>query len=419
MSIEERPYSVSPDVLAVQETFNEMYDAHIDSYYQMICSQPHEQTSLYISVTNRCNLNCEYCYDKKSQPPFQEPVDMTPELVVSIFKQIKNPLYVFVLGGEPFLNPSAVEAVLDLCPSRVGISTNGYIANERIDQLLKKIVTRSREGRSGMLQFSCDLGGVSHKRHTEKEQQIENTLMHFADICGRHMKIKYTLTNEDIPSIEDISKWYWDRNLFIQYDYADGAYGDGFPSDLSDENMNHVYHFILESLHALFSQWLKNPDNLKIAIRAKVLVQHVFAGTIEQITNESPRLASCNVLGHSYYIGPSGKLYPCHRFKNHRERYGNLGENVLEGIKQFHCDVTPVIRDYCRNCLYRGTCGSFCSAIIYGYGHRSVIGRCKFIGAERDAVLSFLLDEKIRFHPQIDQFLSIIKKFSPFLTIKF
>ncbi|ETR68495.1 MAG: radical SAM domain protein [Candidatus Magnetoglobus multicellularis str. Araruama] len=388
-------------------------DEHIDNYYQMICSHPVESPSLYISVTNRCNLNCEYCYDKKSQPPLQEPVDMEPALVESIFKQINKPAYVFVLGGEPFLNPTAVESILDLCPSRVNISTNGYINNKRINLLLKKFIKRKASGRTGMLQFSCDLGGVSQKRHTEKEQ-IENTLVHFSNICGRHMKIKYTLTNEDIPAIADIAQWYWDRNLFLQFDYADGAYGDGFSVDLSNDNMNCVYEFILESLHQFFSQWLNNPDNLQISIRAKVLVQHVFSGALEQINNQSPRLTSCNVLGHSYYVSPSGKLYPCHRFKNHRESYGNFGENVLEGIKQFHCDVTPTIREYCRNCMYRGLCGSFCSAIIYGYGHQSVIGRCKFIGALRDAVLTFLLDDKIRCHPQIDQFISIINKYSPY-----
>jgi len=413
MSVEDRPYKLPDKVLAIQSILNEMFDLNIDQFYEMICSKPLDNPSLYISVTNRCNLNCEYCYDKKSQPPFQEPVDMDVDLVAKIFKTIKDPDYVFVLGGEPLLNPSAIEAAINHCPSRVGVSTNGHILNENVKKLLHTIARRNIEGKPATLQFSCDLGGISEKRHTRESQRIENKLLEFSNICGKRLKVKYTLTEEDIPALSDIAKWYWDRNIFVQFDYADGAYGDGFPVDLPDSSMSDVYHFILQTLYDCFSQWLNDQDNIHIVLRAKLLINHVFSSILERIQEQQPVWTSCKVLGHSYYVSPKGELYPCHRFKNHRESYGIIGENKIEEIKKFHSEIVPTIRNYCKNCLYRGCCGCFCPAIVYGYGQKSVTGRCKFTGALRDALLTFFLDDKIRSNPDIDKYISIVNRFSP------
>jgi len=418
MAITYRPYAVPSMVVKLQERLNALYDVGVDTFLRSITETPWPEPALKISVTNRCNLSCAYCYDKAFQPPFQKRADMEPSLVAQIFERYSNPSYVFVLGGEPFLNIPAVEAILDHCPSRVAISTNGQVLNSQVDHILDKIVQRNELGQATLLQISCELGGLTVERNTQNTLYAENVVTHFANICGRYVRVKYTMTQPDVAHIEEIAQWYWNRELLVQFDYVDGGFGAGFPVDLPDEDHKIVFEFIFESLRASFAEWCQNESDPWLVLHAKTLVNSIFPIVLMQIKQQQPIWTTCGVLGNGIYVGPKGDLYPCHRFKQSKQnRYGILGEETAGQVAQFHREVGPVIRDYCRNCIWRGTCGGMCPAVVYHYGGEMLEGRCKFTGALKDAVWSFLADEQIFSHPRIDEYLSEVARLSPFYDI--
>ena len=418
MAITSRPYTVPSMVVKLQDRLNELYDEGIETFLRSITEIPWSQPALKISVTNKCNLSCTYCYDRANQPPFQEPADMEPALVSQIFERYPNPSYVFVLGGEPFLNPEAVEAILEQCQSRVAISTNGQISNNQADHILEKIVQRNKLGRAALLQVSCELGGLTVERYAQNAQYVENILTHFAHICGRYMKVKYTMTQPNVAHIKRIAQWYWDRKLLVQFDYADGGFGAGVPTDLPDEDYITIFEFTLQTLQCSFVRWLQNESDCWPILRAKTLVNHIFPIVLMQIKQQQPIWSACGILGNGIYVGPRGDLYPCHRFKqSEQKQYGILEEEITSKIAQFHREVKPVIRDCCHNCIWRGTCGGTCPAVIYNYGSKMLEGRCKFTGALRDAFWSFLVDDQNLSHPKIDRYLSEVVRFSPFHSI--
>lgn len=417
MAITYRPYAIPNTVDSLQDRLNELYDRGIDVFLRKITEAPWPEPALKISVTNRCNLSCTYCYDKNNQPPFQPPIDMEATVAAKIFEIYSNPSYVFVLGGEPFLNTPAVKAILDHAPSPVAISTNGQVANSQVDQILDKIVERNKQGRTTLLQVSCELGGTTVERDTRDPRHVEHNVSHFAHICGRYMKVKFTMTQPSVTDIGKIAQWYWDRNLPVQFDYADGGFDTGFPVDLPDEDRTTIFEFALETLQNSFSKWVQNESDSWSILHAKRLVNNVFPSVIRQIRHQHPIWSMCGILGHSLYVGSSGELFPCHRWKHTGQSYGILGENCTGKVAQFHYKIGPVMRDYCRTCIGRGTCGGICPAVVCTYGGDMLEGRCKFISALRDAVWSFLANDQILYHPRIDGYINEIVKHSSFQSM--
>lgn len=83
---------------------------------------------IYLEITNKCNLNCDFCIKNKRQEKF-----MAEDEFIFILKRIKNYtnyLYFHVLG-EPLLHPK-INELIDLASSLgfyVNITTNGYLIN--------------------------------------------------------------------------------------------------------------------------------------------------------------------------------------------------------------------------------------------------------------------------------------------------
>ena len=59
-------------------------------------------------------------------------------------------------------------------------------------------------------------------------------------------------------------------------------------------------------------------------------------------------------------------------------------------MSEFHSDVAPVVFGICQTCQWRGTCGGVCPAVMHSYGIAAIASRCKFWGAQMDAVFGFM-----------------------------
>lgn len=402
MSIEERSYKLPEPAMRFQDQFNEFHDSGYASFLNNIVNQPWPQPTIKISVTNRCNLACDYCYDADRRPPLQRTTDMDPGFIGEIFKRFPDPSYVFVLGGEPFLNPEAVTEILERCPSRVTISTNGQIYNEGVKGVLDTINQRSEFDRRTLLQISCEEGGGTKARGTKNAAAILTKLSAY---CESQIKVKYTMTQADIPEIEKIAAWYWQRKLPLQFDYADGGFGSGVDLNLSADKCSQVFEFTYETLATAFAEWIQSEDNDWPLQRLKIFLNPILPRTISHLFSLAPVFSACGVLGNSIYIGPGGELHPCHRWRQYD--YGNWydgNEHLEKDVSNFHREVGQVVHEKCATCQWRGTCGGVCPAVMYAYGENALLGRCKFRGAQMDAVLAYLTDEKIMSHNMFQPF---------------
>mgnify|MGYP000878674616 CR=1 FL=1 len=108
--------------------------------------------SLDIHLTDRCNLNCKYCYlhqdSYKRRPDIDDSlIQILPEVIKRL--EVKK---VNFFGGEPILAFDKIKAIVENLSGlnvSFGISTNGTIGNEEIKEFLKRYrvgVQRSIDG---------------------------------------------------------------------------------------------------------------------------------------------------------------------------------------------------------------------------------------------------------------------------------
>ena len=100
---------------------------------------------LGIEVTRRCNMNCAFCARGKAQN-----VDITKEIINKTLDEIQaNDVYIHMLrfnGGEPTLNPEAIEYTIDeiirrrLLVRYICIFTNGIEKSKKMRDALIRFV---------------------------------------------------------------------------------------------------------------------------------------------------------------------------------------------------------------------------------------------------------------------------------------
>ena len=97
---------------------------------------------LILSLTNRCNLRCAYCYNGRTDAVVDMPEPVIRQ-AIGIAAEDGHPLHLQLTGGEPTLVPSSVEkaAMLardtGLCRS-MGIQTNGTVLTQEMIALFKR-----------------------------------------------------------------------------------------------------------------------------------------------------------------------------------------------------------------------------------------------------------------------------------------
>ncbi|EHP87053.1 radical SAM protein [Methanotorris formicicus] len=97
-----------------------------------------------LKVTNRCNLNCLYCYafNKNNKDMDFE----TAKNAVDYILKIDDKLKIQFTGGEPLLNFDLIERIIDYCNENYSdkyisyaIQTNGTLLNEKIVKKINKL----------------------------------------------------------------------------------------------------------------------------------------------------------------------------------------------------------------------------------------------------------------------------------------
>ena len=95
-----------------------------------------------LSVTNRCNLHCPFCFaDSKDSSPFTE--ELSVDELFKLFSDLENinVLRVALTGGEPFLRQDIMEIITKFSSFNFAktINTNGTLINEEIAMELSNL----------------------------------------------------------------------------------------------------------------------------------------------------------------------------------------------------------------------------------------------------------------------------------------
>lgn len=247
-------------------------------------------------VTEKCNLNCDYCYVKK------QPKTMSMETAVVAFEYFKRMLserdlrtgeiHVGFHGGEPLLNFPVIQFLTDMFNKEFGnkvkylsLTTNGTIFEEEMFQYLVNNI-----------QISVSIDGEQEtndlKRHYSDGRSSYDEIVRTLEYLKRQdtlCRIRMTINQQTMERFAD---------NFIYLDklgYGIVTYALNTSDKWNDADMKN-YKAQLEKIMEYFIK--ENPEEGKYFLY--------------NLTNANFRKRkSCDGGTTNFHVSPEGDLYPC------------------------------------------------------------------------------------------------------------
>lgn len=90
-----------------------------------------------VVLTEKCNLNCKYCYIKQKENM------MSKEIFLDIYKKFDKPFQLDLFGGEPLINWELIKFIVEKCKQdenckRICLYTNGLLLDDEKISFIQK-----------------------------------------------------------------------------------------------------------------------------------------------------------------------------------------------------------------------------------------------------------------------------------------
>ena len=314
---------------------------------------------LVLWPTNRCNLQCRYCYACTGAPP----QDMSPDVARTAIDAMGSaPFSLQIAGGEPLLVPDRVEAIAD------------YVRQKHPHTLisLQTNATRVTPSVAGMLRKHRIGVGVSLDGPPEvNEWQRGGTAQAIQGIqtlgrAGIRVGLNAVITAQ---SADALAKW------------AALAYTLGNVAGLALDLLRHFGRAMREDACRPAS-----PDQIAaglVALQARVRTLERLSGrtvVIREVAEARARLrtaahaqhcyAAC---GRSFVVVPDGQVYACGSLVGDaRYRVGHVSEP-----DSFRAVCLPQAESRrCTACRYRQACTKGCPSRMLGDAQGGFAAEC-------------------------------------------
>lgn len=292
----------------------------------------------HIRLTNKCNLNCQYCYTKDNSSTS----DMSDEEIDKLIELCNSNgvMNITWTGGEPLLRSKFVDFIkkTNLYGINQTILTNGLLL-DKID--LKSIPKQN-------LTFQISLNDV-WKQSTDIDIIIQN--------AKRLINNKYSVIMSVMLISVEIDQVRKLLDQLIENNIPGIRFGLEIPiGGLKNMDMSIYENHMMNMMGKLLL--------LKKEYMNKIQIFYQFDKNIYSDTGIPRRFFMCEAGTTQIYIDNNGDVYPCPLFKGFKEFYcGNVFEKTWlelwnsKPMKQFRSV------EECADCNY--SCGVWCRAFIY------------------------------------------------------
>ena len=320
-----------------------------------------ELTSVQLSISDQCNLNCRYCYatDRKESVYPQLQMDDYRRLVDGIQEMSCNVEFTLT-GGEPLLNPDvfSLARYIRRKGASVDVLTNGTLITEKnIEEVEASFdkVSISLDGSTASL-HDAFRGHGSHERTEHAIRLLESHRVPY--------RLSMTVNRLNIGDVEAMAHKYGDRMNF-QPLFPAGNANRGTDISISGRE---------------YYEALKNASGVNPLGYCEATLD----------ASQQRRRCKCAVGGSEISISATGDVYPCQLLHYPEFLMGNVHEKNIREIlsassvvEQCAAMVVDNIEG-CRDCFLRYVCGGACRARAY-HECRNIMTSGTFCEYERRA----------------------------------
>ncbi|MBQ3714924.1 MAG: radical SAM protein [Fibrobacter sp.] len=302
---------------------------------------------ILLSLTEKCNLRCSYCYYKKSQE--ERCAEMSDEvreaaLRFALDKTIEfkqNALALTFFGGEPLLCFDAIRKSVDFLKENVqrrrselpedfgvklAINTNGTLLNKEILEYLDReniIIYLSLDGPASRHDIS--------RRTVNGKGSFDIIAPFIPELVRQNAFVLSVVTRNNIAGLADSVKWTKDQGFTQIQNMVDF---DG--------------HWTVDEMNALAAEYYKLVEFWYEIKKQKsdFYIQSVQDHVLYHVLNLKMKQCSCDILKGTVGIATNGNIFPCSRFITSKPNPPYLLGNVLD--KECHVFDGPVAQEVYR-----------------------------------------------------------------------
>ena len=361
-------------------------------------------SGVYLNPTERCNLNCTYCYLPGEQR--RDGSHMSTEKLIaslgklrdyfrSVMPEGRKPRAIFH-GAEPLMNKKAVFAAIDTFADdfAFGLQTNGTL----LDNAAVEFLT-SRNVSIGLSLDGPIAGITDATRQTWGGKSVHDKVLTAMDKLKGYgsWSVITTCTTENLPYLTQMVELFHAREvptcmLNTVRCTLPGARG----VKPADGDMAKAFFAAMDRTHALYRE---TGRKLMVANFANILIG-ILAPTARRLMCD---ISPCGGGRAFFALAADGGLYPCSEFIGlPRFNGGNLlAEGGVEAALTSEAFRTVTTRDVdtfspCGDCAIRHFCGSPCPAEAHEMngGMKNIGAFCEFYKEQVNYALRLIADGK-------------------------
>ena len=311
-------------------------------------------TSVHLSLSDHCNLNCSYCYARERVEK-KHPILTYKEYKTLINDILEiNPGVTFTLtGGEPLLNRDclAIAEYIKQRKGRVFLLSNGLLINKDNIQRISELFD--------LVTLSID--GPNDEIHSLTRGHNFDRVIAATSLLDKH-NVDYTLsmtvTKDNIDYIEEMATKFGNRLNYAPY----------FP--ISGESSS------LDITGIEYYNALKSATGVRPLSYCESSLDNALVSQCHR----------CAIGDGEFSISATGDVYPCQLIHTDEFYAGNVHEQNIKEIYYkskaindcAHLDVDTI--KGCKDCPIKYICGGSCRArAYYGCGDiNSTTDFCKY-----------------------------------------
>lgn len=330
-----------------------------------------------LSITNKCNLNCIYCY---ACADFYKDDTLSLEEIKGLCDQFDDMgvHYVRLAGGEPLLHPrfDEITGLISRYNFLCSVSTNGVSLNKQLVKSIKK---------SGIDWVVVSLDGSTEKVNNQTRGAYSKVIQGIELLVANSIKtrIATVVTSNNCENLEDMVELAEDLGVqgvgFILYSPVGRALDnlDKIGMSFAEQRaavrtINRLRKIKKIDINLVFPHESYLPWELESALSIGEIEAHWLNANVDL----SKRIFGCNAGRTTCSIASNGDVYGCEQLMNYEElKAGNIKQSSFMSIwrasevfeKLRKIELSDLHND-CQRCTMRG-CGGGCRAIAYGYNH--------------------------------------------------
>jgi uncharacterized protein len=344
-------------------------------------------SAVYFNPTERCNLNCSYCYIPESMR--RNGHSMSKKELFEALERLKSyfrrtlpigtlPQIIFH-GAEPLLNRETVFAGIDKYGKdfQFGIQTNATFLDEQTVEFLT-----ARNVSIGMSLDGPTSAIDGRTRHNWREEstykKTVEAMEHLKGYAG--WNIISTITSENMHHLVSLVEFFHSHEVpSCMLNIVRGTMPSSNEVKPSDADAVKYY---LSAMDRTYELYRKTGKKLVVANFANILLA-IIAPTARRLMCD---ISPCGGGRFFFALSANGDLFPCSEFVGLPAfKGGNIFKDDIEGVlvrSPFSIVTGRKVEDIepCSRCAIRNFCGAPCPAEVYAmHGRMDKTGAfCEF-----------------------------------------